>query len=122
MKLTRLVLILATLAVILAACKAPGTSDQPGEAYPAPKEILAPTLPAVLYPDLKDGERADWSLFLSMMLNGEVAKIVKSADLQITLTLKDGRTLIATQPNPEAVTQALENCGEPCKTIEVITE
>lgn len=122
MKLTRLIFILAVLVVTLAACTAPSAPVQPAQAYPEPKEILNPTQPSVLYPGLRDGDRADWDLVLAMMINGEVAKIVMSADLQITLTLKDGRSLIAIQPNPESVTQALEICGEPCKTLEVITE
>jgi hypothetical protein len=96
------------------------------EPYPYPPSDaspnLIPTLPSVLYPDAKDGDEVSWDQAVSMILNGEVSQVMQTHDLKAYLTLKDGRTLVTTQPGIDEVIKVIEKCGEKCKNIRIATE
>ena len=92
--------------------------------YP-PSGVTGPTAPAapsVLYPEAKDGDEVTWTRAYAMILNDEVAKVVQTHDLKVYLTLKDGRTLVATQPAIDQVLDVIQECGEKCKDILVASE
>lgn len=74
----------------------------------------------MLYPDFQDGAQVEWDPFLAMLFNGEVIKVVQSADLKVTFTLRDGRSLITMQPAEGELQNILASCGEICKNIEVV--
>ena len=91
------------------------------EVYPAPQEI--PTRqPDVLYPGSKDGDQVTWDQAVSMIMNGEVKQITQTHALDVTLQLKDGRTLITAEPAIDDVIQVIQRCGEACKDIVIATE
>ncbi|HEX7972993.1 MAG TPA: hypothetical protein VF498_01170 [Anaerolineales bacterium] len=98
----------------------------PAEVYPAPQQavVAATQAPAagsasVLYPGPKDGDQVSWPQVAAMILNHEVAKIIHPKPLQITITLKDGRSLTSFEPSPEELQSVLQKCGDTCKDIPV---
>jgi hypothetical protein len=42
--------------------------------------------------------------------------------LEVTLELKDGRQLVTTEPEIDAVFDVVDACGEPCADIIMVTE
>lgn len=118
MKFFQVLTALLLMLIIGAACSPRG--EAPTESYPPP-EVKVPTKPSVLYPDFRDGDQVDWDLFMAMMFNGEVVKVVQAADLKITFSLQDGRSLVTYQPAAGELQSAIQACGEMCKTIEVVT-
>lgn len=91
-------------------------------AYPAPTAEPVKTGPgsaSVLYPDPQSGDEVMWSQAEAMILNGEVVKITRDGEKQITIDLKDGRSLIVMGPTEETVQQLLQTCGDPCKNIQL---
>jgi len=130
-------LIFLCLILVLTACQsaapppvdpaypAPAGSSQ--AAYPAPAQNkpaaveAAPASRNPLYPGIKDGETIQWIRVESMAYNGEVAKFVLGADLSVTVTLKDGRSFAATLPGAGYEKTFLQNCGDACMKIEVVS-
>lgn len=130
---TRLWLSLVLLLLIsLTACQSATptvVSTQPAQqpstdtgAYPAPTAApakVAPGSASVLYPDPQSGDEVMWTQAEAMILNGEVVKITRSGERQITIDLKDGRSLIVNGPTEETVQQLIETCGDLCKSIQL---
>ncbi len=96
----------------------PGETYPSSDAYPNP----IPAMPSILYPDAKDGDEVYWEQAVSMILNGEVTQVMQTHDLKAYLTLKDGRTLVTTQPGIDEVIKVIEKCGDKCKNIRIATE
>lgn len=96
--------------------------DVEGQGYPAPGTPAVKTSAGALYPDLKDGDEVYWHQAVTMMQNGEVAKVMQAHSLQVTLTLKDGRALKTVEPEIDAVLQVIKECGDLCQGIQVATE
>lgn len=138
----RLITILSFLAlIILAACTTPTpavSTEQPAgespnapaatatpEAYPSPAEQAVVTEePQVasgqaLYPEPQSGDTVNWSQTVAMMNNGEVAQVLKSNTLELTLSLKDGRSLVTFEPQDGELQIAIDRCGDTCASIEV---
>lgn len=95
------------------------------DAYPAPN-LAAPTNPpssnlqsggGSAYPAPGQPEEIDWSLAQTRIMNGEVSGVVQNQSLQVTLTLKDGRTMVTTEPALDDVFKVLDQCGDPCKDV-----
>jgi hypothetical protein len=91
-------------------------------AYPAQGAPLAPGAADILYPGALDGTEVYWVQAVSMILNGEVTQVMQTHDLEVYLTLKDGRTLLAIEPEIDDVMKVIQSCGDPCKNILVATE
>lgn len=92
------------------------------EAYPEPQSVVVEptdTPPPVLYPDSQSGDTVRWTQAAAMIVNGEVSEIRKMDELQLTLVLKDGRTLLTSQRSRADVDQLLKDCGEVCGGITV---
>ncbi|HEX9029561.1 MAG TPA: hypothetical protein VF823_10345 [Anaerolineales bacterium] len=97
-----------------------------GAAYPAPQQAVAVATQApaagsasVLYPGPKDGDQVSWPQVAAMILNHEVAKIIHPKPLEITITLKDGRSLTSFEPSEEELQGILQKCGDACKDISI---
>ena len=129
---TRLWLSLVVLLLIsLTACQSATptiVSTQPVQpstdsgAYPAPSAeptTIAPSSASVLYPDPQSGDEVMWNQAEAMILNGEVVKITRDNERQITIDLKDGRSLIVMGPTEETVQQLLETCGDLCNSVQL---
>lgn len=130
--------LLLVIMVVLTACSSPAPAPQQStqspaqvqetvapttESYPGPAQVAAPPQnSSVLYPGPKDGEQVTWSQAYAMIMNGEVVKIAQSGELQVSLTLKDGRTLVTTEPGKDEVVSVVQRCGDICKDIQVVSE
>lgn len=109
--------------------QAPQGAPSEGEAYPEPAAAM-PTLttpPQVaegesLYPGPQSGDEISWEAAVALLNNGEVGQVVQTHNLQVTLDLKDGRSLVTREPNIDDVFQVIEACGQPCANISVATE
>jgi hypothetical protein len=99
----------------------PPTDPYPS-AYPAVATPLVPLPGAGLYPAVQDGAEVMWPQAAAMILNQEVAQVMQTHDLKVYLTLKDGRTLLAFEPEIDEVLRIIEFCGDPCKKILIATE
>jgi hypothetical protein len=91
-------------------------------AYPAQGVAPAPGTAEILYPGVQDGTEVYWVQAVAMMFNGEVTQVMQTHDLKVYLTLKDGRTLFAIEPQIDEVLKAIQSCGDLCKNILVATE
>jgi len=91
-------------------------------AYPAQGAPLAPGAADTLYPGVLDGTEVNWGQALAMIMNGEVTQVMQTHDLEVYLTLKDGRTLRSIEPQIDEVMKVIQSCGDPCKNIMIATE
>lgn len=140
MKVFRSLMLVIMIAIFLTtACqRAPTTEGVPvegeetreaeGYPYPAEGETIPlqeyPPLPEEeggLYPDYMDGDEIVWEHAVALILNGEVDAITEN-QLRVVLNLKDGRTLLTTQPAVGEVLNVIRSCGVPCEEIIVTTE
>jgi hypothetical protein len=130
MKVKTMFLALLVIAVLFSACQAAqnpsaDTQKQSEQAKAYPNSDLptpAENLPAVLYPDAKDGDIVTFRQIVAMIKNGEVTKVIQTHDLKVFATLKDGRVLSAVEPQIDDVINAIKTCGDPCKNIRIATE
>ena len=91
-------------------------------AYPAQLAPLAPGAAAVLYPGVLDGAEVYWTQAVAMIFNNEVTQVMQTHDLEVYLTLKDGRTLLSIEPQIDEVMKVIQSCGDPCSKILIATE
>ncbi len=139
MKFQKIFILMLLPVLFLAACQStpqgPAQPESPagqGAGYPAPQAPMAgypaPQVagqvlnPAITYPGLEDGTMAIWPQVEVMAKNKEIAKIVKVDALNVTITLKDGRTFKSTLPQEGMVEALIQICGEACSDIEVLEE
>jgi hypothetical protein len=73
------------------------------------------------YPDIADGSSIDWAKAYGLITRGEVVKVITGDAGQVTLNLKDGRTLTAQMPSPQDLQVALDAC-QVCEGLEVVRE
>jgi hypothetical protein len=66
--------------------------------------------------------RVSWEEAKALILGGQVRAVAQSHSLEVALTLKDGRQLITTEPEIDAIFRVIEECGEKCADISVATE
>jgi hypothetical protein len=98
---------------------------EPTEAYPVPAQqevvIEAPQVAPgeALYPGPQSGETVAWAQAVAMINNGEISQIMKSQALELTLSLKDGRSLLTTEPVDGELQLVLDRCGDVCAGIEL---
>ena len=143
MNFARLFLIVSIVSVILAGCQTapnsnasqitlPAATEAPAEneAYPQPApaetgetESNTNSSQAVsVYPELKDGDEVDWNKAVGIILTGQVTQVLQTHDLKVFLTLKDGRTLVSTEPVIDELMGIIDYCGDPCKGTRIATE
>lgn len=72
--------------------------------------------PATPYP------RLAWSDAESLILAGQATDIMQTHALEVTIRLKDGRTVAAMEPRIDYVLELLRRCGNPCATTGFATE
>ena len=129
-------------AVLLSACggsavttESPATTQEaaaPGNPTAAAEQPSAPSNPyppaeaqkpapgaAALYPDAADGQAISWAAVIAMTMNAEVKEIIVDANLNLTLMLKDGRSLTSTAPHLDEVDKLVAACGDVCKDLKL---
>ena len=90
----------------------------PDEPYPMPVEIV----PYNPYPSPVAGEEIGWEDVKVVISNGDVVEIFQSYTLQVTLYLVDGKVLVTTEPEYNAILRLIEECGVDCYDIRKVTE
>lgn len=60
-----------------------------------------------------------WSRAEELILAGEVRGIDRIATGEVRLLLRDGRRLIAAEPEASEASRVIERCGEPCAEMTV---
>jgi hypothetical protein len=100
------------------------TVTTPGavSAYPSPVTQSPALKTAPVYPDLKDGAEVAWSQVKDIFFSGQVVKISQTHDLNVYITLNDGRTFKTVEPAIDDVLKLVQTCGDLCKDIKVATE
>jgi hypothetical protein len=93
----------------------------PAQAYPAATAVVTAAAGS-LYPDFANGTEVTWEQASSLVFNQEVTKATQSHDAKVYLTLKDGRTLVTTEPKIDDIMMLIKQCGDPCSTITIATE
>jgi hypothetical protein len=121
-----LIALILFVVIFSAACQtSPTTPTQP--AYPAYPGFNPGIYPEAvsgggLYPGYADGAIITWEHAIAMVLNGEVASVTQDHQLNVILTLNDGRTLTTTEPAIDEIINVIRSCGDPCKDITIATE
>lgn len=90
----------------------------PDEPYPMPVEIV----PYNPYPSPVAGEEVAWEDVKVIISNGDVVEIFQAYTLQVTIYLADGKVLITTEPEYNAILSLIEECGVDCYDIRKVTE
>ena len=101
---------------------APADEISDVEEYPGPPSSPKRDKPDVTYPGVEDGGEVIWLQAVEMIMNGEAVQIVQTQDLKVSITLRDGRTLITYQPVIDEVFVILKACDAPCADVSVQTE
>jgi hypothetical protein len=66
--------------------------------------------------------RVSWDEAQALILSDQARAVAQSHSLEVMLTLADGRQLITTEPQIDAVFRVIEACGEQCAGVRVATE
>jgi hypothetical protein len=98
------------------------TYPEPGQAsssYPAPA-VITNTQSQItsLYPDPKSGDTIAWDQAVALIANLEVTSLSETGT-KLVLNLKDGRSLITTEPASGDFQGILQRCGMRCKDIKI---
>jgi predicted small lipoprotein YifL len=135
MKFTWILVVLMIVVLSLSACggQTPATElpDAAGDTateqvtYPAPQALENPTAEVIAsgaYPAPGAGEEISWDEAKTMILNGEINRVMQAHTMVVTLFTKDGRVLVTIEPNIDDVLTVVEECGDVCKDTTVVTE
>lgn len=105
------------------------TLNEESSAYPAPESISTLPLDQTdfllnIYPGpvTEKATFVDWQIAENAILEGEVAEIYQDNLLHVSLILKSGEALLTVQPATDAVSKALERCGDACRETLQIDE
>lgn len=67
-------------------------------------------------------EEVSWDEAKDLILSGDVEQVTQLHSLQVTLDLSDGRQLVTTEPEIDAVLDVVDACGAPCADMVLATE
>jgi len=70
----------------------------------------------------KAKEDIPWSDAVALVVGGKVERVVQLHSLKVTLYLKDGGRRVTIEPSIDEVFKVIQECGEPCADILLITE
>jgi hypothetical protein len=94
----------------------------PPEGYPEPTTEVAPP-PANVptgYPE--PSEEVSWEQARNLVLEGQVAQVTQFHSMKVILTLKDDRVVSTFEPAIDEILKVIEECGDVCADIVVMTE
>ncbi len=123
------------LAIILAACQpAKSTVHTPIETtassstsqlYPAPNQPSSQNAESTSYPEPPANAQAttiSWSDAQAMVTSLQIAKVIQSKSLEVTLYTKDARIFKTTEPALDDIIKVIQQCGADCKVIKVVNQ
>jgi hypothetical protein len=91
-------------------------------AYPGPIAPAMTAQAAPVLPDLKDGASVEWAQVQAIIFSGQVVQVGQTHDLNVTITLKDGRTFKTVEPAIDDVINLVKTCGDLCKGVRIATQ
>ena len=89
----------------------PPASPPPGSGPPSSMPPTDPAIPRVTWDEAKD-----------LITSGMVTQAFQSHALEVRLYLKDGTSVVTTEPQIDEVIRVIRACGEPCANIMFATE
>lgn len=104
------------------AVKTPEPTDNgpyPGAVEPTKYD---PNNPAPYPGPGEGGTPVEWEEATRLILEGKVAQVTSFDNLMVIMVLKDGETVNTRQPTLDAVLDVIDECGDLCKDIELLTE
>ena len=72
-------------------------------------------------PEDKKSE-VSWADALKFLYSGEVMSVSQSHNLEVSLVLKDGRTIVTVEPSIDAIFDEIAKCGADCSDIILVSE
>jgi inhibitor of cysteine peptidase len=63
-----------------------------------------------------------WDEAQELILGGEVEQVTQLHSREVTLDLRDGRRVVTTEPEIDAVFDVVDACGDPCANMVLATE
>lgn len=63
-----------------------------------------------------------WNEAIRILNSGEVEKVFQTHNLDVTLTLEDGRSIKTKEPDIDYIFDEIKKCGNPCKNMVIATE
>jgi hypothetical protein len=94
------------------------------DGYPAPETTTGQSTPA---PGIGSGypppdESIPWVQASSLIMDGQVAQVIQLHSLKVILVLDDGRVVETFEPAIDDVFKVIDECGQACSDIIVVTE
>ncbi len=69
-----------------------------------------------------DHAEVTWAEAVELLSKGEVQLVSQAHNLEVSLLLKNGRTVTTVQPQIDAILDAIVACGEECSNIVIVSE
>lgn len=63
-----------------------------------------------------------WDVALRILRMGQVVAAMQGHNLIVSLTLRDGTSVMTIEPSIDLIFQEISRCGDPCKDIRLATE
>ena len=63
-----------------------------------------------------------WEVAVRILRSGQVVTVMQGHNLIVSLTLKDGTSIMTIEPSIDLIGQEIFICGDPCKDIRYATE
>ena len=63
-----------------------------------------------------------WEVAVRILRSGQVVAVMQGHNLIVSLTLKDGTSIMTIEPSIDLIGQEIFICGDPCKDIRYATE
>ena|SRR2546422_6143749 len=63
-----------------------------------------------------------WDVAVRMLRSGQVVAVMQGHNLIVSLTLRDGTSIMTIEPSIDLIGQEIFLCGDPCKNIRYATE
>lgn len=113
--------------IFISACALAETPGDQNPAYPGANEDVQKTVEVDLssslpYPEYNDGDAVAAGVVVNLLNNGAVVKATLKSNDEVIIFLKDGRSLTIVQPFENAIRKWIEECGDTCKSIEIVEE
>jgi hypothetical protein len=97
-----------------------GAPSPPAGPPPAPPPGSGP--PSSHPPTDPSLTRVSWDEAKQLITSGQVQQAFQTHALEVRLNLKDGRSVVTTEPRIDEVFQVIRDCGAPCADVMIATE
>lgn len=71
---------------------------------------------------IETGSTVEWKTAVAILNTGEVEMAIQAHSLDVTLELKDGRSIHTVEPAIDDILAEITACGDPCSRMAIATE